>query len=655
MERRKILASVAIIAVISSTALGILYLMQPITDQNGNGGDQEVQLHPYNSLNWWNVAWELADPGDFRATILQLAAYASRFIGTFGAEQTFNYIVERLESVGLEGEDWGPSDSVVALHEGYGTDSRAIVFGAHMDSPFGGEGVNQNAAGVGVLLMMAEVLARFRLPVDIYFCFFGGTLQILDPFNPVPLLLGATEVSQILDDENVDIIAFYNFDELLFYDTVQAEQSRIAIEHKSVNASDYHSTKYLADVFVSFLKEAGSNIATAVEREDTVHDHQPFWDQGFPAVNVIGGHEYHISELGQDAITNPRYNLTQAALVGRAALATAIYLAYKGNGELTNYKLEKYMVSGTSSLVQTPMTITQTISIHGTLNGVTSIRMNVTNGLGTPFSVIINPGNFTHEYEATEIGPLTITLTNDGVSNITVSMLLEYDSDTDGNGVLDSDQYSWPAPDPPLDWDFDGLSDETEVALGTDVFNRDTDRDGVTDDVEVENGMNPLRYDLEEDLDNDGVQNSIEIHHGTSPINPDTDFDNMTDGWEITFHTNPLIDDSDQDPDGDNLTNFEEFTYKSDPFSIDGDDDGLLDAEEIELGTNPLHADSDGDGLRDYLEVLEGLDPLVQDYDYDLSQDGPDHNPRINQILIIGLLTAIPVIVGVLLFKRRNQ
>ncbi|MHA2191270.1 MAG: M28 family peptidase [Candidatus Thorarchaeota archaeon] len=655
MERRKLLASLAIIVVVSSAAFGILYLMQPITDQDGNGGDQEVQLHPYNSLNWWNVAWELADPGDFQAVIPQLAAFASRYIDTPGALQTFDYIVAHLEGIGLEGEDWGPSDSVVALHEGYGTDNRAIVFGAHMDSPLAGFGVNQNAAGVGVLLMIAEVLVKFRLPIDIYFCFFGGSLKIFDPIERSLLLLGSTEVSEIFDDEGVDIIAFYNFDELLFYDTDQAEERRIAIEHKSGAASDYHSTKYLADVLISFLKEAGSNIATAVEREDTEHDHQPFWDHGFPAVNVIGGHEYIISELGQDAITNPLYNLTQAVLVGRAALATAIYLGYKGNGELTNYKLEKYLVSGTSSLVQKPMTVTQTISIHGNLNGATSIRMNVTNGLNAPFSVVINPGNFTHEYEATEIGPLTIRLTNDGAYNVTVSLLAEYDSDTDGNGVLDSVQYSWPEPDPPLDWDFDGLSDETEVTLGTDVFSRDTDHDGINDDVEVVNGMDPLRNDLEEDLDNDDVQNSAEIYHGTSPINPDTDFDNMTDGWEITFHTNPLIDDSGQDPDGDNLTNFEEFTYLSDPFSIDGDHDGLLDTEEIELGTNPLHVDSDGDGLRDYLEVLEGLDPLVQDYDYDLSKDGPDHNPKINQILIIGLLIATPVIIGLLLFKRRMK
>jgi hypothetical protein len=42
------------------------------------------------------------------------------------------------------------------------------------------------------------------------------------------------------------------------------------------------------------------------------------------------------------------------------------------------------------------------------------------------------------------------------------------------------------------DSDGDGLSDEEEIALGTDPFNPDTDGDGYPDGLEVALGSNPL-------------------------------------------------------------------------------------------------------------------------------------------------------------------
>jgi hypothetical protein len=127
----------------------------------------------------------------------------------------------------------------------------------------------------------------------------------------------------------------------------------------------------------------------------------------------------------------------------------------------------------------------------------------------------------------------------------------------------------------------------------------------------------------------------------------------MDDMWEVLYLTNPLLNDSLDDLDNDNLTNIEEYTYGADPRSGDGDFDGIPDAEEIALGMNALSDDTDGDGLRDQLELIEGLDPLVPDYDVDFSPDGPDHNPRINSILIILGIALVPVIIGTLYFIRK--
>lgn len=44
-----------------------------------------------------------------------------------------------------------------------------------------------------------------------------------------------------------------------------------------------------------------------------------------------------------------------------------------------------------------------------------------------------------------------------------------------------------------IDTDSDGLHDNLEIALGTDINNSDTDGDGFSDSVEVTNGYNPLK------------------------------------------------------------------------------------------------------------------------------------------------------------------
>lgn len=83
------------------------------------------------------------------------------------------------------------------------------------------------------------------------------------------------------------------------------------------------------------------------------------------------------------------------------------------------------------------------------------------------------------------------------------------DPDTDGDGLLDGDEYSLYFSNPLLtDSDFDGLSDMEEVELGedgyiTDPIFADTDGDGVPDGSEVANGTDPEdELDFPTDLGN---------------------------------------------------------------------------------------------------------------------------------------------------------
>ncbi|MCK5084218.1 MAG: hypothetical protein KAQ64_01005 [Candidatus Pacebacteria bacterium] len=114
-----------------------------------------------------------------------------------------------------------------------------------------------------------------------------------------------------------------------------------------------------------------------------------------------------------------------------------------------------------------------------------------------------------------------------------------------------------------IDTDGDGLKDEEEKVLGTDIDKFDTDDDGLNDFEEVKKWK-------------------------TDPLKADTDGDGYLDGQEVEGGYDPLG--SEQ---------------------LDSDNDGLGDADEKKIGTDPEKFDTDGDGLSDKEEIDAGRDPLI--------------------------------------------
>ncbi len=228
-----------------------------------------------------------------------------------------------------------------------------------------------------------------------------------------------------------------------------------------------------------------------------------------------------------------------------------------------------------------------------------------------------------------------------------------------------------------LDYDGDGLTNEQEYKLGTDMNDSDTDSGGVSDGAEVSYGSDPLDDDDDQyiDSDGDGLTDILERDHNTNPYKIDTDNDGLPDGWvdynkngekdlgefedrnldgdaerwrpwnngtgpgetnpndldtdndwltdglEVSIGTNPLK----EDTDGDGLSDWEEVQWLTDPFDTDTDDDGLFDGAEVyETNSNPILIDSDGDGLDDRLESEYGTDPLRLDTDGDGWLDGEE-------------------------------
>ncbi len=89
------------------------------------------------------------------------------------------------------------------------------------------------------------------------------------------------------------------------------------------------------------------------------------------------------------------------------------------------------------------------------------------------------------------------------------------------------------------DNDDDGLSNNQEIALGTDPNKADTDGDGLSDGQEVNQyGTDPKNIDSDSDTLSDGDEVNI---HKTSPKEADTDGDGVKDGVEVAAGSNPLL------------------------------------------------------------------------------------------------------------------
>ena len=122
-------------------------------------------------------------------------------------------------------------------------------------------------------------------------------------------------------------------------------------------------------------------------------------------------------------------------------------------------------------------------------------------------------------------------------------------TDTDGDGVADSDEVELYGTDPQIwDTDGDGLSDGDELfATETDPFVWDTNGDGVSDggvetaastEGAVTEGAGPEASGV--DSDNDRLADADEAAVGTDPTTPDADGDGYYDGDEVNLGSDPL-------------------------------------------------------------------------------------------------------------------
>lgn len=196
------------------------------------------------------------------------------------------------------------------------------------------------------------------------------------------------------------------------------------------------------------------------------------------------------------------------------------------------------------------------------------------------------------------------------------------DPDSDNDGLLDAVELGLTEPDEPeaTELSVGHFAPDADPSSTTDPLNADSDRGGALDGDEDENqdgardfgerDPNRRADDERDDDDEDGLINEQERALGTDLLNPDSDGDGLLDGEEVNEHdTDPNRADSDDD----GVLDPDELRFGSDPRRADSDEDGLSDAEEIASGSLPNDADSDDDG------VIDGDEPA---WDSDSDRDG---------------------------------
>lgn len=222
------------------------------------------------------------------------------------------------------------------------------------------------------------------------------------------------------------------------------------------------------------------------------------------------------------------------------------------------------------------------------------------------------------------------------------------DTDKDGDGLTNTEETAMGTDPLDSDSDDDGLvdgfdncpldgssSDQTDTDgddIG-DVCDTDSDNDGLSDTDEAIQGTDPLDSDTDDDGSSDGDEVNIE---GTDPLDRDTDDDSFDDGPDV-FPNDPAenadsdgdgvgdkADLCDDDPDAENKDTDND--GEGDVCDDDADGDGILNTVENIIGSDYLDSDTDGDGLKDWYGGTQeaGDDPCLLEAtgDHNTDQDG---------------------------------
>jgi hypothetical protein len=510
----------------------------------------------------------------FRDYIIKLTENGSRPAGLptdLGADNIAarEWIIQELETISdgrIEVEVLGEYASVLGKLPGYlPVDAPAFMVGGHYDSVVNAPGANDDATGVAAALEIARVMSMYNWPLDIYFGFWNA-----EEIG----LLGSTEVAQIMKGREIELLAYYNVDMLLvpLPDAPAGEQVLMAYP-----VGFYHEGAYWADITRAMSQNYGRHTIRPIISSDfsgwSRSDHYPFWQQGYTSLFAHeSGFLYDIAyHTPMDTWDNPLYNYQVAADAVRAIGSAMAFTMARTYGEPTShYRSFTLIPSHERNLtfaISTPTTINVTARWYG---GGTSISLYDTNNILMTQRVDDSASPWDYEQiisQSVDVeGLYRLHIGNYGGTSVGHEVSVTYETDIDGNDILDSQEFWFDQEYFSMDTDLDTINDAQEMLMGTLRDSADSDSDDMPDPWEIEYGLDPLDpSDASEDNDSDGVNNLAEFLYNTNPNESDSDADTMPDLWEIENNLDPTIDDSLEDPDNDAVTNVREFEDGTDP------------------------------------------------------------------------------------------
>jgi len=596
------------------------------------------------------AVYEAVSLSSYRQFIVKLTENGSRYYGSTANNNAISWLAREL--VDLSGGKvnvsiLGTYRSVVGRLPGHlGTGGPSIIIGGHFDSVPAAPGANDDGTGVAAVLELTRVLSEYDWPLNIYFCLWNNEEQGL---------YGSREVSGMFLASKVDVLVNFNVDMLLVQDPNSPPDQRVLMNYQEDSGTIYQDARYWAEL----TRCMNNNFAAPIIWPSPSSSFQ-FWRQSDHYSFVQRGYRRNIFafESGQaydnayhssrDTWNNSLYNYTVAATTVASIGASIAFTLSRTLGQLTYSRYTTVLSPSATREYLFDMTMPTQVEVRASWSGggglqFTALDPNSSQLTSNSTTASAATNTTVLRVNTTELGMHSLRITNTGDNPITTDIELVYETDLEGDGVpdrqefwqnaflIDSDGDGVSNGDEMIrslnrfnpDTDGDGLNDGDELRLHTDPRYYDSDFDGMPDGWEVEYGLNPLVDDSEADPDKDELANSAEYNHGTNPKSNDTEADGIPDGWEVAHGLNPLVDDSQSDPDEDGVINLVEYRHGTNPQSNDTDGDHMPDGWEIAHALNPLVDDSkkdpDGDGLTNIVEYQTGQDPHVFDSGQSLS------------------------------------
>jgi len=535
--------------------------------------------------------WENISSSEILNIVRKFTENGSRYIEIVSEAQVDGpnraaklYIMQQLEELTegrIEIELIGYYENVVGKLKGYlPGEHPAFIVCAHYDSWAGCPGANCDGSGIAVMLTLAKVMSQYEWPLDIYFMAFNG----LHPHGAEysDFMEGSEEVSNEMRSRGLETLAIFNIDTILHPDPAAPSNERLLIAYDAFG--EYTWSQYWADLVQTMSSYYGRDEIVSVPGFLelpiwNLGDHVAFINRGFSGTVTAFESGYDTDDAyqtGADVYYHPGYNYGLAKELAASIGASMGYTMGRTIGRPRQINTSIIIESESVETFYIPITTPTDLEIICRwFGGPASFY------LVDPNNALIGSAEFDHPsaWESVNLFDIPVSVQGlytlyilTGDDDVGFELRYSYESDIDGNGILDRNEF-WLDPIYfTTDIDADGLNAAEELFLRTDDENRDSDGDLMDDKFEVDNGFDPTNpSDGSGDADRDGLTNAEEYSLGLNLFSSDSDNDLMDDKWEVENGLRPLFDDSMLDADGDGKTNLQEYLEETDPNFVERD------------------------------------------------------------------------------------